>query len=990
MQRLSDERFRILKVSGFFYSYLNLQCGEIEPAVAMLSRSNHISHPPSPDDDGAAMEETSQDVRGMTREKRWKKRMMTARLAKRDLVWFATIVATVCLTWFSRPAYHDSGARNDIEPWLPQQMHARGARGKGMMPEESSLLPSLTVALISNNREASLRRLCNSLLKADHTAVHVFFSRIDIIFNLEASSSDSIVAFARNFHWPHGSKTVRKRSKQGGLIVAVSESWYPSSNKDYGCLLEDDIEVSPHYLSWITKVLVALDRAPDPRVVGISLYSPRITESTNPKRPFDSTQLVNELLGQGPGHESPYMMQTPCSWGAVFFPDHWHQFLGYLNLRHGRGDGSPMPDVEIPGSRTNGWKKSWKKFHFELLYLRGQYMVYPNFEGQQSLSTNHMERGVHITKGGSSEHKKNEFQVPLLQDGTRVQRLELQNVSHLPVFDLFGEPWLREEELMLTLHQMASDPRSLKTTNLATVWTNDILRVGDEVSSLTGSLLISKTARFTDGPHKGHIMVHYGTQQPDGNFVIYRDIKGSLDDSALSVAWDARSYVGKKEHCKSLCYSFRLSLAPSGSLRVEQIHEQRMSDAKKRRQKMQPRVLFSSPPDITPGATHYAKLEADGRLVVYRQGSDDDCAATVWESDVWIERAAAVPKVVTPPRCQTPSVEPSRCETFPWEVPPFLTDSSSITLMISAHDGFEVLAKHLVYYSSSPLISTIVVLWHHVRIRPPRDSRYQGTLIRFEKLKRRSASGRFAPRTYISTEAVLMVDEDAKVHLQDVDNLFATWKKNRRSLVGFSPRGVDDVADIQAPRHGNGTAGWFKWAASPSAHLTHKEQQRLRTLSIRAQSPEDLISQGSGYSLMLAGTLMMHRDYLQLYTCGGRSDALDLEVPAAFNKLRELITEYGARDATCEDIGMNFVASAALHALDPIEGVAPLFVRPLHHAGGDHQQMKKTRASKQLSFATTIRSDCLNAFNRAFFNATGINIATQRRVVKDNWRWVKM
>ena len=188
----------------------------------------------------------------------------------------------------------------------------------------ASIAPTLTVALISNNREASLRRLCDSLLAAQYDVVQQYFTQVNLVFNLEASSSKSIMAYARAFEWPHGTKTLRKRTRVGGLIVAVSESWYPASDLDYGCLLEDDIEVSPRYFEWITKVLTALQKTPDPRVVGISLYSPRLTETTNPKRPFDSTQLVASMLRSrgyaDVAEETPYMLQTPCSWGAVYFP----------------------------------------------------------------------------------------------------------------------------------------------------------------------------------------------------------------------------------------------------------------------------------------------------------------------------------------------------------------------------------------------------------------------------------------------------------------------------------------------------------------------------------------------------------------------------------------------------------------------------------------------------------------------------------------------
>ena len=92
---------------------------------------------------------------------------------------------------------------------------------------------------------------------------------------------------------------------------AVSESWYPSSKNDFGLILEDDIEVSVLYLRWITKILWNLHLKPDSRVVGISLYSPRVIETTSERTLFNSTFLVERATGIP---ELPYLFQTPCSW----------------------------------------------------------------------------------------------------------------------------------------------------------------------------------------------------------------------------------------------------------------------------------------------------------------------------------------------------------------------------------------------------------------------------------------------------------------------------------------------------------------------------------------------------------------------------------------------------------------------------------------------------------------------------------------------------
>jgi hypothetical protein len=79
--------------------------------------------------------------------------------------------------------------------------------------------------------------------------------QVHLVFNLEASSSSEVISYATSFLWSMGTKLVRKRVVQGGLISAVVESWFPSDQNNYGMFLEDDIEVSPFTLLWVQQTL---------------------------------------------------------------------------------------------------------------------------------------------------------------------------------------------------------------------------------------------------------------------------------------------------------------------------------------------------------------------------------------------------------------------------------------------------------------------------------------------------------------------------------------------------------------------------------------------------------------------------------------------------------------------------------------------------------------------------------------------------------------
>ena len=125
---------------------------------------------------------------------------------------------------------------------------------------------------------------------------------------------------------------------------------------------------------------------------------------------------------------------------------------------------------------------------------------------------------------------------------------------------------------------------------------------------------------------------------------------------------------------------------------------------------------------------------------------------------------------------------------------------------------------------------------------------------------------------------------------------------------------------------------------------------------------------------------MMHRDYLRLYTCGGESQGLGLSVSEDFDKLRSLVLSIVAAEFNCEDIGLNFIANAAINGAQSTDGdVAPLFVQPMHRIG-DFGKMGEKGLHQKPSHLTT-RTDCLNQMNRAFWKATGRNLSPQTKLV---------
>ncbi|GMH07122.1 hypothetical protein Nepgr_008962 [Nepenthes gracilis] len=291
----------------------------------------------------------------------------------------------------------------------------------------------ISVNIITQNRANSLKRLLKSL-----TDAYYLGDDIPLTFNMDSKVDEETIRIVGSLEWPHGTKTLRRRIIQGGLIRAVSESWYPSSDDDYGLLLEDDIEVSPYYYLWIKYALLAYHYDPQvsfPELTSISLYTPRLVEVVKERPKWNATDFFKKIHPN-----TPYLHQLPCSWGAVFFPKHWREFYVYMNTRFTE-DAKQNP-VQIPRSRTNGWQASWKKFLIDMMYLRGYVSLYPNFPNQASFSTNHMEPGAHIAaKDNALTHDKGDFEVPLMTDDFRnyLPNGKLPPASKLPSINLFNQ-----------------------------------------------------------------------------------------------------------------------------------------------------------------------------------------------------------------------------------------------------------------------------------------------------------------------------------------------------------------------------------------------------------------------------------------------------------------------------------------------------------------------------------------------------------------------
>ncbi|ORX56305.1 hypothetical protein DM01DRAFT_1334780 [Hesseltinella vesiculosa] len=299
---------------------------------------------------------------------------------------------------------------------------------------------SIQLVVITDRRPHSLSRL---LYSCSHG---VFFGdKVDLTINMEQSADQVTQSLVTSFEWGHGEKILRHRVQKGGLMPAIVESWYPRHNHDYGVLLEDDISLSPLFYVWAKYNILKYRYGPDRhhpqahRIYGVSLYSPRNVElHLVGRRPFDPTLV---LYNSSYAPRTPYASQVPCSWGAVYFPEHWREYHTFLSAQLDDLMHDHVLNISLPMSRSDRWKKSWKKYFIQLVYLRGYVMIYPNYQDFASFATNHLETGTHV-KSEKRQRIIESFLVPLMQKDTLLTELpgqHLPDFKDMPVLDLWGK-----------------------------------------------------------------------------------------------------------------------------------------------------------------------------------------------------------------------------------------------------------------------------------------------------------------------------------------------------------------------------------------------------------------------------------------------------------------------------------------------------------------------------------------------------------------------
>ncbi|KAI0320871.1 hypothetical protein OF83DRAFT_1052265 [Amylostereum chailletii] len=381
-------------------------------------------------------------------------------------IWFDDIPGTLDIlitikedlhpTLYRASQQHDGGVLNIIALPRADLQYCDWMGALDLQEWRNWHVPQVEISIITDSRPSSLTRLLRSLGEARY-----FGDCVNLRVNIEQTAGRETIQLVDGFEWEHGPTFVHHRVVHGGLLPAVVEAWYPRSNDSYGILLEDDVELSPLFFAWtklaILRYRYGREKHQSQGLFGVSLYQQKNVELRPEGRiPFNARQLFS--TAGLPHSNTPYLSQIPCSWGAVYFPEHWREFHDYLSIRLPSSQANPPSSFPldaniVPDVRSNKWVHSWKRYFIEIVFLRGYTMLYPNFAGFHALSTNHLEAGAHVKPIPRAVYAKKKalFEVPLLPlpvDNTSnvlvTGLLDLPDARlplwrDLPVLDLHGE-----------------------------------------------------------------------------------------------------------------------------------------------------------------------------------------------------------------------------------------------------------------------------------------------------------------------------------------------------------------------------------------------------------------------------------------------------------------------------------------------------------------------------------------------------------------------
>jgi len=296
-----------------------------------------------------------------------------------------------------------------------------------LSPDFVGLVTMFRIVVLTWNRPASLRRLLDSLERSDYYFVNGN-PNWTILLEIKVDGGGGeegarVEHLADTYNFSHGGKVVVKSETNIGPVGAWRNAWTWKDNELF-IVLEDDVELSPHWYRALVYAWLKYDKLPE--IAGVGLQKETYV--------WAAEIAHNDIDVAAMAGDSPvFLYSLPATIGSSPHPWHWAKMMQMFGDKlascpEGMGCVKSVPEM--------WWLKYCKEFNLFTLY----------FSGQKALAVDHREAGVHIQMGlGSHSGRVEEWST----------KWEIKSLPMQPVrLDLYLQ---QVSDMRLASMQLASD-----------------------------------------------------------------------------------------------------------------------------------------------------------------------------------------------------------------------------------------------------------------------------------------------------------------------------------------------------------------------------------------------------------------------------------------------------------------------------------------------------------------------------------------------------
>jgi len=249
-----------------------------------------------------------------------------------------------------------------------------------------SIIEKFRVVVMTMDRAESLSRLLDSINDAH-------FHKDEVILDIwidrpkQGKIDENVLAVARNFDFKHGRKVIYKRTQNAGLFRQWVLTWHPSDAGENAILLEDDLEVSPYFYTWLKRARQAY------------MSHPEIASFTLQRAGILCSKYENSFKIHVPDRYSVFLYNLLGSWGHSPNREHWRKFAEWFKERAWDKSFKPYVDGLVMTDwykKQEGKETMWTMFYIYWCEKYGYYNMYVNLHENKTLASNWQEPGLHF------------------------------------------------------------------------------------------------------------------------------------------------------------------------------------------------------------------------------------------------------------------------------------------------------------------------------------------------------------------------------------------------------------------------------------------------------------------------------------------------------------------------------------------------------------------------------------------------------------------